>query len=129
LFAQRPLTGWGFGQFEHVIQTEAGSGLFGYFSTGAARGLASHNIFLRLAAETGLVGLLLFLALLGRWLRRAFTSTLEDNHETSAAGILFLAALIAYLSEALFHDPTHSIPPHLTLFFLAGTLPRHTPEK
>lgn len=122
LAAQRPLLGWGFGQFEHVIKTDVGEGLLGYFSTGAATGLSSHNIVLRLLVETGVVGLSLFAAVFWSWLQAAREALGDPAPGRRQLGVLFLGGLAAYLCESAFHDPTHAIPPQLLLFFLAGAM-------
>lgn len=126
LFLDRPIFGWGFGQFEHVAHTRAGSGPLRLAPAGADTGLASHNLLLRVIAETGLLGTVTFLTLLGHWLghaRRLTTTTPIDSAERELA-VLFTAAFVAYWCEAMFHDVTHMMIGNLTIFFLAGAMPR-----
>ncbi len=113
LFVQRPVFGWGFGQFERAVRVHVGGGLFGFWATGAAEGLSSHNLPLRLLAETGLVGFGLWLTVWVVWCRRAIRLWREGDDDRRATALLFLAGLLAYWSETLFHD---------TSFLPAGNL-------
>ena len=125
LFMQKPLLGWGFGQFEHAARTQGGGGSLALVSNEAAAGLTSHNLFLRVVAETGLVGTLLFVAVFWIWTsraRRAVSSLSPDCPDRSLA-ILFLGTLVAYCAEAMFHDVIFMMQENLLVFFLAGCLP------
>ncbi|MBI3468985.1 MAG: O-antigen ligase family protein [Planctomycetes bacterium] len=124
LFAQKPLMGWGFGQFEHAARTQGGGGSLALVSNEAAEGLTSHNLFLRVVAETGLVGTLLFGAVFWIWTSRARTalSSFNPAYPERSIAILFLATLIAYCAEAMFHDVTFMMQENLLVFFLAGCL-------
>ena len=127
LFAQKPLLGWGFGQFEHAAQRDVGTGVLGFATTGAAEGLASHNALLRVLVETGVVGASIFIAIFWIWFwqaRRQQTAA-DSSWSNRHLGLLFIGALVAYWSEAMFHDVTHILQGNLVLFFLAGCLGRN----
>ena len=120
LFLQRPVVGWGFGQFERVVRVHVGGGVLGFWATGAAEGLSSHNVLLRLLAETGLVGTGLWLTCWFVWLRAATRCLQAHTAEHRALGLLFLAAAVAYWSEAMFHDPSFLPAGNLMVGLLAG---------
>lgn len=121
MFLDRPLIGFGFGQF-----TDAKLPYLSDRSTSlyleAIRVQPHHNTFLSLLTETGLVGLGLFLTVLGGWGWRAW-QLVRDKSASSIVrtqGILLLAALAFYLGPATFFDLTYSPNDHWILFFLAG---------
>ncbi len=171
LFVRSPLLGCGFGQFEHALR-HVGSGPIVLASQSAAHGLSSHNLLLRVLAETGLVGFWLLAALYWSWAWRAW-QLLRGHRSARTAGLVgpgrtlallraalpsarhidaaapplpgdwhsrastagqpvdrtaymsaavLLCALIAYGSEAMFHDVTHMMIDNLGLFLLAGSL-------
>jgi len=110
---------------------------FGYFSAGklpyladrstsldleAIRDLCSHNIFLSLLTETGIVGLVLFLTLLLCWARNAWQLWRNPRAPDWARmpGALLLGALGVYAGCWLFHDLTFAPIDHGLLFLLAG---------
>ena len=122
LFVQRPIAGWGLGQFEHAARTQGGGGSLALVSHEAAEGLTSHNLFLRLVAETGIIGAFLFIAVLWTWItraRRSLRSPAAHSPERLAA-VLFLTTLIAYCADAMFHDVIFMMQENLLVFFLAG---------
>jgi O-antigen ligase len=125
LFSQRPLTGWGFGQFEHAARTQGGGGALALVSSEAADGLTSHNLFLRLVAETGILGTFLFIAVFWTWITRAGRALriAATHSDERLVAVLFVAALIAYCAEAMFHDVIFMMQENLLLFFLGGCVP------
>lgn len=129
LFVQRPLTGWGFGQFEHVSDLHGGGGPLQWVPSEDARGLASHNVFLRFLAETGVLGAAILVALFVTWLTltRRILRGFEPQSQQRQTAILFLGAFVAYVSEAMFHDVTFISQDNILLFFLAGCLCSYQP--
>jgi O-antigen ligase len=124
LFARRPITGWGFRHFEFASRTEGGGGPLKLVSPEAAQGLASHNTLLRFVVETGVVGTSLLLLIFGYWANRSrqAIARLELATPERDMAILFLGGLVAYCSEAMFHDLTFMMHENLLIFFLAGCL-------
>ena len=129
LFLKRPIFGWGFGQFERAVNESVGGGVLGFWATGAAIGLSSHNLALRVLAETGLVGAFLFGSVWWMWLKRAWLLTRSRNDVRTTVGLLTLCAAAAYWSEGMFHDPSYQPAGTLTVALLAGlchALGKHT---
>jgi len=119
MFRDAPLVGCGFGRFydcklpylsDRSLQIELES----------IRKLDHHNSFLSLLTETGLIGLTLFVALLVGWARAAWQLVSHSGVESwiRGQGLFALAAIIAYVANALFHDLTLS-PSEQWLLYLA----------
>ena len=124
LFVRRPIVGWGFRHFEFASRTEGGGGPLQLVSPEAAQGLASHNTLLRFVVETGIVGTTLLLLIFGYWANRSRQAIVRLEHGSPERdmAILFLGGLVAYWSEAMFHDVTFMMHENLLIFFLAGCL-------
>ena len=60
MFEQKPIFGWGYGNFDRYDRQFQGR--FGDLVNPVEKDLTSHNVYLTLLAEQGLVGLTLFLA-------------------------------------------------------------------
>jgi O-antigen ligase len=121
MFLDRPIWGCGFGQYQRECvyylndrTTE--------LPLQRARPYIQHNAFLALLTETGLVGLGLFVLLLGFWTRDAWrlwrwrAAPLWARQQ----GLVMLATLAAYLPNAMFHDVAVIPMFHMLLFFQAG---------
>ena len=95
MFAQSPWLGVGFGQFAwHHFQ------LLPVLQQGNIVGLYNnaHNLIFQLAAETGVVGLLILFASLGVWLNGMRRATLTAAHwwGYAALGVLAIHSLLEY---------------------------------
>ena len=121
MFLDRPLLGCGFSQYPKESAA--------YFSDRSSslplekgRGYIPHNVLLSLLAETGLVGLGLFLMLVSLWGRDAWRLWRLGSAPLWARqqGLLFLAVLAVYFTNGTFHDMSVVPMAHMTLFFLAG---------
>lgn len=117
----RPLFGCGYGQYRlempnylHDRQIDL------HLET--ARPYVQHNIFLSQATEIGLVGMGLYMALLGCWGREAWRAWRETRAPLWArqTGLLFLAHLAVYLPNGMFQDVTIAPMVNMLVFFLAG---------
>ncbi len=75
-----------------------------------------------LLTETGLVGLGLFLAMLGYWARDALRLWAGTAVPLWARqqGLLLLVALSVYLINGMFHDVSVVPMANMTVFFVAG---------
>lgn len=129
MIAEKPLLGHGFDQFK----IEYNKAQAQYFASGQAsekeKMIAgnvehTHNEFLQIWAESGLIGLLLFAGLL--W-SVFFSYTKRENHSEKSDPVsgykyaLLLSAkasLIAIMVSALFAFPLHIFPTLINLFFL-----------
>lgn len=120
VFLDHPLTGCGYRQYEQVHGA--------YLSDRAtplvleqARGYVQHNVFLSLLAETGLIGVGLFVVLLIAWGRTAWRLwRAECGTHGRSFGLFMLGFLVAYLAMAMFHDLALIPMVNMLLFFLAG---------
>ncbi|NOT81667.1 MAG: hypothetical protein HOP01_02925 [Gallionella sp.] len=95
IFMRAPLMGVGFGQFawQHfqLVPQLQPHNIVGLYNN-------AHNVMMQLAAETGLIGLLIFFAALGMWLRAAWHITLSAAHWWGYAilGVLGIHSLLEY---------------------------------
>ncbi|MBN1911776.1 MAG: O-antigen ligase family protein [Pirellulales bacterium] len=122
MFLDRPLFGCGFGQYP-VAQLDYLADRSTTLPLGKAKDYAQHNVFLALLTETGLVGMALFVAVLGLWCRAAWRVWRSDGPPdwARAQGLLFLAMMGFYLVNGMFHDVSLIPQANMLLFFLAGT--------
>jgi O-antigen ligase len=121
MFADAPVFGCGFGRFYDLKQPYLAD-RSQQLELESLRLLDHHNTFLSVLTETGLVGFLLFTALLLGWTRAAWR-LVRDSASGSwqqSQGLLALATVIAYVASAMFHDLTLSPTDHWQLFLMAG---------
>ena len=87
-----------------------------------ARIFIQHNVFLAMLTETGLAGMGLFTLMLCFWTRDAWR--LWQNRQAPLwvrqQGLLFLALMAAYLTNAMFHDVSPMPAVNMLLYFVAG---------
>lgn len=123
MFLDRPLLGCGYAQYarEHLQYTADRDG---ELPLEKGRGYVAHNVFLSLLAETGLVGLGLFTALLAGWAVQAWRLWRQTAAPLAARqmGLVFLAALTAYVVNGLFHDVALVAMANPCLFAVAGAM-------
>lgn len=121
MFLDRPLLGCGYHQYptEHLAYT-ADRTIDLPLEKG--RGYVQHNVFLALLAETGLVGLGLFVALLALWSRDAWRLWRRGSLPLAyrQQGLLLLAAVGVYVVNGMFHDVSCIPMANMMVFFLAG---------
>jgi O-antigen ligase len=121
MIRDKPVFGCGFGQYipEHKnYLSDRSTDLL----LERTRNYAPHNLLFGIATETGLVGLGLFLALLGTWAYDAWQlwHTAEAPLWARQQGLFFLAVLSAYLVNGMFHHIALIPMSNLLLFFVAG---------
>jgi O-antigen ligase len=121
MFQDRPLFGFGFGQFPEAklpyLDDRTTS-----LNLELIRPLAHHNTYLSLLVELGLVGLVLFLVILGLWVRCAW-SLARGRHRPAwvrAHGVLVLCSLATYGVQMLFHDVSFTSVDNSIIFLLTG---------
>jgi O-antigen ligase len=121
MFLERPLFGCGYAQYE-VESRNYTSDRTSDLPLERGRGFIQHNVALSLLTETGIVGLSLFAAMLFFWTRDAWQLWRDVTLPLWArqAGLLFLIAIVAYLTNGMFHDVSVISMMNMTLFFLAG---------
>jgi N-acetylglucosaminyldiphosphoundecaprenol N-acetyl-beta-D-mannosaminyltransferase len=131
MFKDHPLFGVGFGRF-YDKKLPYLSDRSQPFELESIRPLHHHNTFLGLLTETGIVGLLAFVALLASWAIYGWrlATRLGENSSSSVRlqGVLMLALLANYVCSAMFHDLTLVPAQHWLLFVFAAitvNLQRH----
>ncbi len=121
MFRERPLVGFGFGQYKREHVAYLASRRYGV-DLEKARGYVQHNQFLGLLVETGLLGAGLCALLLALWGRQAWRLWRRADlpREARQTGLLLLALLAAYVVNAMFHDLSLVPGANALLFFLAA---------
>jgi O-antigen ligase len=121
MFKDRPLLGFGFGQYPHEklsYLSDRSSSL----NLEAIRERVSHNTLLTLLVETGIIGLGLYLALLFTWCRDGVRIWLNPSTPPWARrqAVIFVASLCVYFFQLLFHEVTYKPDDNVVVFLLAG---------
>ncbi len=120
MFLDRPLFGWGFGQFyveKNPYLSDRGTPL----ELELIREYINHNTYLNLLAETGIVGFGLYMAVLAGWLRAGWQLTRSGNPAwVRWQGVLLLGALATYGVQMMFHEVSYTAIDNSLIFFLAG---------
>ncbi len=116
-----PLWGVGFGRFydrKLPYLTDRRQS----FELESIRELHHHNTFLSLLTETGMIGFVGFLAVIGGWFRIAWRLSFDASRPTiyRNCGRLAVATLIVYVASAAFHDVTLLPQDQWLLFFVCG---------
>lgn len=121
VFWDHPLTGCGYRQYE-VVSDDYLSDRSTPLQLERGRRYVQHNVFLSLLAETGMIGLGLFLLMWGAVLQASWQLWSAGNAplETRQQGLLMLVMLSSYVVMAMFHDLTLIPMAHMLMFFLAG---------
>ena len=121
MFQDRPLLGFGFGQYGEASQPYCAARDTN-LPLDKGRPFVQHNVYLSLLTETGLVGLAVYLAFLAsafadirRILRSAEASPLQRDMARLA-----LAGLVAYAVNGMFHEVAIMSMVHFVLFSLMG---------
>ncbi len=72
--------------------------------------------------ETGLVGFIIYLAMLATWARNGWRLWNSANAPKwiRAHGLMLLSALLCYMAQMVFHDVTYSPIDNSMIFLLAG---------
>ncbi|WP_425398896.1 O-antigen ligase family protein [Aeoliella sp.] len=121
MICDHPLTGVGFGRFyDQKLPYLADRSQS--FELESIRGLHHHNTFLGLWTETGLVGIVAFVAMLCGWIAIGARMALGEGHSiaTQQMGRLLLAVVAVYLPSAMFHDLSLIFQDQVLLFLVAG---------
>ena len=121
MFKDNPLLGCGFGQY--VREKDA------YLSDRSTsltlehiRTEIHHNLFLSILVETGLIGFVLYLTMLGTMSTTAWYlwSSWEAPLWLRGHGLAMLAIVAAYIPNALFQPMGHMNIAHMLFFFFGG---------
>jgi O-antigen ligase len=121
MFCDRPLTGFGFGQFAQAKLP--------YLSDRSVdlqleeiRAYVHHNTFLSLLTETGLIGLGLLIAVLGGWAKSGWSLVRGSRAPPwmRRHGLLMLGMLGVALWQMAGHEITFTPLDNSLIFFMAG---------
>jgi O-antigen ligase len=130
MFQDRPLFGFGFGRFPldklPYLEDRATD-----LNLEKLRPYVHHNTFLSLLTDSGLLGLGLFLAGMGLWIRNAWIVYCADESPLWAKrqAVLMLGALGVYAMQLLFHELSYTPIDNSLVFFLAGTASALMPRR
>ncbi len=121
MFQDRPLLGFGFGQFPKEKLPYLGDRST-TLQLETLRPYVHHNTYLSLLTETGAVGLALFALILAFWIKNGLSLARCEQAPPWARrwGILSLAVLAIYATQALFHELTYTPLDTSLVFFFAG---------
>ena len=121
MFKDRPLRGFGFGQFARKNRTYL-SDRSTNLHLESIRGYVHHNTPLCVLVEMGLFGLLAYLAFFAAWMRNGWRlwKNRQQPNWARAHGLILIAALACYASQMIFHDVTYSPIDNTLLYLLAG---------
>ncbi len=121
MFHDNPLWGVGFGRFYDQKMPYL-SDRRQEFELESIRPLHHHNTFLGFLTETGMMGLALFLAVLGGFARSAWRLFRAEgiDPDVRRLSLWLLGTLVIYISSAAFHDLTLVASEEWLLFTVAG---------
>jgi O-antigen ligase len=121
MFQDKPVFGFGFGRFP-IDKLPYLSDRTTDLNLEALRPYVHHNTFLSILVDTGLVGLVLFAAMLGLWCRDAWRtcrSPQAAKHQKCMAA-LSIGAVGVYFCQLAFHELSYTPLDNSLVFFLAG---------
>ena len=123
MFADHPIQGVGFGQYKQRDNEYISKHNFD-MPLHRVRPYVQHNVIFALLTEVGMLGTVPFLFLLGAWTRNALRLWTDHSVEFTmrAVSLVFLAYLVNYLINGMFHDVALIQMMNLGLFFLAGLM-------
>jgi O-antigen ligase len=121
MFQERPLAGFGFGQFPQAKLAFLGDRSVD-LQLETIRLFVHHNTFLSLLTETGLIGFALFCGLLVLWWRDAWAVFHRGESPPWARrhAALVLGTAGVYVCQLVFHELSYSTLDNCLIFFLAG---------
>lgn len=111
-----PFFGVGLAQYDRAKEGYLSNPLASY-PVNQAKPYTQHNVFLSVLAETGAVGLTVFMFLLAAWGRDVALRHREGNQNLCLLGIV---ALASYITNGLFHDVTIIPQMNAVLFTVLG---------
>ncbi len=115
-----PVQGHGFGHYFPSAKPYYSDRSYG-LPLEIARGYNQHNVLLSIAVDCGLVGLVMFVALIGHWIQAGWrlslaTTSIPQRH----MGLVVVGAIAGYLVGGMFQDVTIMPMINMYLFFLGG---------
>lgn len=132
MFSERPVAGWGYENFDRFDYQFAGQ--FGNLIY-PDRDHASHNLYLTLLAEQGLIGFVLFLGPMVYWLRETIRVYPRLPTDGYVSGNLVIVSWLLILSHLVVNNFTRMQLPFgfgvwwIALGFVASTVARFRPDR
>ncbi len=128
MFLDRPLLGCGYARYFEAKNDYLADRTTDY-ALDKVRPYVQHNVFLAALVENGLIGLALYLLLIGCWTRDAWRLWKSPAPLWSRqAGLVFLASLAAWVANGMFHDVSIMVMMNMFQFFLAGLVQSLLPQ-
>ncbi len=123
MFQEKPLLGYGFGQFAREklpFLSDRSTDMH----LEAIRPYVHHSTFLAVLTETGLIGLVLFLALLAAWVHASVRIVRHERAPPWVAhqGLLMLAILAMAFFQMVGHEITFTPLDNSVIYFFAGAV-------
>jgi O-antigen ligase len=121
MFCDRPVTGFGFGQFASAKLPYLGDRTVD-LQLESIRPYVHHNTFLSILTETGLIGLALFLGVFYHWTKRGWRLARDEAAPAwmRRHAVLWLAVLAIAFWQMIGHEITFTPLDMSLIFFLAG---------
>ncbi|HOA51652.1 MAG TPA: O-antigen ligase family protein [Thermogutta sp.] len=111
-----PFFGVGLGQYDRAKTKYLANPLASY-PVHWAKPYTQHNVFLSILVETGAIGLMVFLFLLAAWTRDMCSAVSQGN---LVFPLMAIVAIVAYVTNGLFHDVSIIPQMHTVLFVTLG---------
>ncbi len=123
MFAERPLTGCGFGHYPEAHEQYLNERPWG-LPLEKAGPYIQHNVLLNYLVELGLMGAGLYVLVLALWLVDAWRvwNRRQNPLWMRQYSLLFLAFFANYFVNGMFHDVTLMPMINMVLYFLAGAV-------
>jgi hypothetical protein len=135
MFVEKPLVGWGTGTYGSAYYHHSPPLANEARPTRGVTATHPHNEFLRLAAETGVVGLVLYCAMLATALVGGYRALRGQSFELRAIGFAMWAGLLGYITQAALGKGIQVWDMALPYWMLLGTVasaslwtPQQSPE-
>jgi O-antigen ligase len=121
MFQDRPLLGFGFGQFPLAKLPYLGDRET-ELRLEVIREWVHHNTFLSLLTEVGLIGLAMYVGVLVAWARGGWQRWRDETAPdwVRGQGALTLAVIAMYVAQGLFHEMSFTARDHSLLYFFGG---------
>lgn len=121
MFLDKPILGCGLGHYLEACSPYLADRSVD-LPLNKVRPYVQHNAVLSILVETGLLGASAYLLLVGLWCREAWRLWRSEAMSLwqRQAGLVFLAAMAAYLPNAIFQDTTIIPMANMLMFFLAA---------
>lgn len=84
--------------------------------------VTSHNMFLKVLIETGLIGIIIYMIFFFMWFKRAFNLLKYKNNWVRNLSVLIISIVIVLLMNGLTSSAVEAYPINLYIWFFMGML-------